>query len=218
MRTTIVGCLSLDNSEEAFVSLFPNKRIAYDLETVKALDENKIVILFRGGEDIHPSLYGEERVSMSGAPKLISSRDAFEASVFKYAVSKGIPMLGICRGSQFLCAMSGGKLVQDVTGHGQTHEIMSDKGELYMATSTHHQMMFPWMHGVKHKLIAWSVPKLSQFYVFNPRETKREIFAEPEIIFFPQTKALAIQGHPEYKAQDYPYTVYCNQLVKEYLL
>jgi len=163
------------------------------------------LVMFGGGADIHPSLYNHCNVA-SNCGRSPSKRDLFEREIFKLCRDLRIPMLGICRGSQFLCAMSGGALIQDCSGHaiGEFHPITTNDGqELYM-TSTHHQMMYP--NRVKHELIAWanSLAKANfewDFRAGNP-ETNKDgwIEKEPEIVYFPTTNALAVQGHPEYFA------------------
>lgn len=214
--STLVSLTRISNEETAFSSLFEHQLSVINEEDVMRLPHEDIVILFRGGEDIHPSLYNEKRVPESMAPFEISRRDQFEKNIFAYAKQAGIPMLGICRGAQMLCALSGGKLVQHVTGHSRTHPIITNEGKTLEATSTHHQMLYPW--DTKYKLLAWAIPALSKEYKLNPEVSLSRVLAEPEVVFFPETKALAIQGHPEYLTQTNPYVTYCNDLVKEYLL
>lgn len=102
------------------------------------------LVLFTGGEDVSPHLYGEPNVA-SGCSK---SRDDFEIEIFNHF--KGTPMAGICRGGQFLNVMCGGKMYQDVNNHGigGTHKaVLVETGEVFDVTSTHHQMMRPAPHG-----------------------------------------------------------------------
>lgn len=217
MRDTLLCMAAYDDAEKAFQDLFTKIASVFHEDQYVNVDSSKVVFLFRGGQDIHPSLYGEARITESQAPLLLSERDAFEVKAFNFAKQMNIPMLGVCRGSQFLCAMSGGKLVQHVTGHGcGSHNIIATDGKVYNATSTHHQMMYPWP--TKHRLIAWSTPTLGTEYILNKTNTLKKLPVEPEIVFFNETKSLGIQGHPEYLTQAHPYTKYCNHLVKDYLL
>lgn len=217
-RDTLVAAGAYDDCENAFQNIFRFFKNVFQDHQYENLDTKRAVLLFRGGEDIHPSIYGEKRIPQNGSPGLLSERDAFELKLFRFGVQHGIPMLGICRGSQFLCAASGGKLVQHVNSHGigGTHPILTVEGKQYGATSTHHQMMYPWP--TEHKLLAWSAPRRSDVYILSPTDRRDELIAEPEVVFFNKTKALGIQGHPEYLTQEHPYTQYCNTLVKEYLL
>lgn len=219
MRETLICAGNFDTADQAFQNTFKYVKNVYTDEAFSNVNTADCVFLFRGGDDIHPSLYGEKRAPESFAPGLMSLRDSYESRMYRFAAEKGIPMLGICRGSQFLCAMNGGKLVQHVNSHGiaGTHPIITIDGRFFEATSTHHQMMYPWP--IKsHKLIAWAAPRRSDVYVMNINDRRDDIIAEPEVVLFPKTRSLGIQGHPEYLTQTHPYTVYCNELVKEYLL
>ena len=69
-------------------------------------------LLLSGGSDLHPSYYGEEPI-----PELdvtIPERDAFEMALLERAMSRGIPIFGICRGLQVLNVALGGTLYQDL--------------------------------------------------------------------------------------------------------
>lgn len=148
---------------------------------------------FGGGADIHPSLYGCRDVA-SAVGHAPSNRDLVEQEAFGYCYNNGIPAFGICRGAQFLCAMSGGRLVQDVRNHGGDHTIYTEDNQLMPMTSTHHQMMYPWE--TKHHLLAWT-DKLSPQYVHSiPNYVQHDV--DPEVVFFEDTGALAVQGHPEW--------------------
>lgn len=161
------------------------------------------VLVFEGGVDISPRLYGE--TSHPQTQHSNDSRDRKEAMAFHLAVEAQIPMIGICRGAQLFTALLGGKLVQHVGGHLQDHEIFTNTDKNFTVTSCHHQMMVP--DGIKHDLIAWSN------CVSHPKAKK-----EPEIVFYPEVKALAIQSHPEWMPNECPFVVYCRQLVSNLLM
>lgn len=69
-------------------------------------------ILFSGGVDVEPSRYGEETLPSCGEIDL--QRDAFELLLIRMALSRGIPVFGICRGIQLIAVAMGGTLYQDV--------------------------------------------------------------------------------------------------------
>jgi len=83
----------------------------------------KDILIFSGGEDISPSLYGEENRSCFGVN---GGRDAFEKEVFTKAYFRGIKILGICRGHQLINALLGGKLYQDITADTGIHHTKED--------------------------------------------------------------------------------------------
>lgn len=68
--------------------------------------------LFTGGQDVSPSVYGME--DKTGTVVSSPERDALETLLFPLAFQTGKPILGICRGLQFLNAALGGTLWQDL--------------------------------------------------------------------------------------------------------
>jgi putative glutamine amidotransferase len=69
-------------------------------------------LLLSGGSDLDPGYYGEEAVPELGVT--VPERDAFEMSLVKHALRRGIPIFGICRGMQVLNVALGGTLYQDL--------------------------------------------------------------------------------------------------------
>jgi len=101
------------------------------------------LIIFPGGSDVTPELYGEKN-TFSGCNYM---RDMFELKLLKEAVLLNKKIIGVCRGNQFINAMLGGKLNQDLNvKHEYEHEITIVKShpviDFYkdkLVTSTHHQ-------------------------------------------------------------------------------
>lgn len=89
--------------------------IAQSTEDESVIDEYiKLAdaIVFTGGEDIDPNLYGAD---FHPSVELVSfERDAFEKALYEKAFAKKIPMLGICRGMQMINSLAGGDLYQDL--------------------------------------------------------------------------------------------------------
>lgn len=85
-------------------------------ETLDALDG----VIFSGGGDLDPELYGAEAHDATDAPR--KERDAAELGLLKAALQRDMPVLAICRGSQLLNVARGGDLVQHLpesVGHEQ---------------------------------------------------------------------------------------------------
>ena len=81
-------------------------------------------ILITGGQDVSPELYKEEKVPACG--ECSPERDGMERVLFQLALEQNKPILGICRGLQFINAIMGGTLYQDLAtqhpseiNHGQ---------------------------------------------------------------------------------------------------
>jgi putative glutamine amidotransferase len=155
------------------------------------------VVVFGGGADIDPATYNEER---SKGTYTNATREAGEKRDFHEALKRGIKMVGICRGHQFLVAMAGGKLIQDVTNHHGHHATTTYDGLEINCNSIHHQMVNPYeMNPKKYKILAWSTQKLSDYYLggANKRILLPLQFKEIESIYLPEINALGFQYHPE---------------------
>lgn len=179
------------------------------LDCIASLDSADL-LCFGGGQDIHPSIYGNENVASMCGPS-VSARDRLEMQAYTTALRRGIPVIGVCRGSQLMCALNGGKLIQDVHGHGigGTHPIWTSDGRKFEMTSTHHQMWY--LKGSDHQLIAWTHP-LSKPHTHDIKEYE-DPGLDPEVAFYPQTKTLGIQGHPEYLDSMHPTSAWTRELI-----
>lgn len=118
-------------------------------------------VMFTGGNDISPVLYGEEPIKE--VVSISEDRDSYEFALYKEAFKRNMPVLGICRGIQLINAASGGTLYQDIyselkdiKGHYQSdtpsdnlyHSVDISKGsklynifgsEKILVNSFHHQ-------------------------------------------------------------------------------
>jgi GMP synthase-like glutamine amidotransferase len=158
---------------------------------------NADLIVFGGGADIDPNTYGEKPGSSTYASP---QREKQEKEDYNRALKLGIKMYGTCRGLQFLCAMAGGKLIQDVTNHQGDHSMTTYDGVKIRTNSIHHQMINPYVLDSKnYRILAWTSTRISRRYfgakdksVYLPYE-----FKEIEAAYFPKINAMGIQGHPE---------------------
>lgn len=192
------------------------------------------VVVFTGGADVDPSLYGEQRIRATSVSQC--NRDIAEGRYYEYCVDNDIPMTGICRGSQFLTVMNGGKLVQDIRHHGiaSTHEItykvQKCRTVVYLehvqVTSTHHQMMYPFnlptgeyevlahAKGLSH--IYEGVPKIEEKLRHLDKSVTLETI-EPEAVLYPLTACLCVQFHPEMMEESSGGFQYYQSLLKQYI-
>jgi putative glutamine amidotransferase len=69
-------------------------------------------LLLAGGEDVDPTLYGEEKKYQSVDAN--RARDFFEQGLLDRALRHRLPILGICRGAQLINVKFGGTLYQDL--------------------------------------------------------------------------------------------------------
>ena len=82
-------------------------------ETLDRLDG----LLFSGGSDLDPELYGQDAHPETNG--IVPKRDRAEIALLRAALDRDMPVLAVCRGSQILNVALGGDLVQhlpDVVG------------------------------------------------------------------------------------------------------
>lgn len=160
------------------------------------------IVLFTGGEDVSPEMYDEYPHEFTRSNW---QRDMMEQDIFTWASEMGKHMAGICRGSQFLNVMAGGKMHQHVNKHGihNTHPIYCAKtGEkLADVTSTHHQIAI--------------LPEDSELIAVGDEGIEEQ---EVEAWYNPTHGILGVQFHPEYMGVHTSGWKYYQQLIKEYLV
>jgi len=152
------------------------------------------LIVFTGGADVSPELYGD--TSPKNVCHANRDRDNTEETIFKYARQRGIKMVGICRGMQFLNVMTGGKMMHDISGHsGGSHQVMTkDRAEPFITNSFHHQMCIP---NKDSHILAWSHQRLSREYIGDKDEVMDYKGPEVEAFYNSWDKCLGVQWHPE---------------------
>lgn len=110
----------------------------HDPDLVATCLDSADALILSGGEDIHPSFYGEIVLEKCGA--IDEKRDLFEIELFRGALARGMPVLGICRGMQLIAVASGGSLYQDLSyceGADDGHRgAWQDRGEMPSVTLT----------------------------------------------------------------------------------
>lgn len=179
--------------------------------------EEASLIQFTGGEDVSPMLYLEPIHATTGSNPL---RDAHEADIF-VTYEGEVPFAGICRGGQFLCAINGGRLWQDVNNHaigGEHIALDLDTNEEYPVSSTHHQMMDP--SGAEDYSIlvtAGLSTRKSDGWGNNVKQDLNSSQRDIEAVFFSQSNSLCFQPHPEFYDNNHPCQRLYFDLIKRHL-
>lgn len=172
------------------------------------------LIVFTGGSDVSSELYGEKAHPRSN---FLPSRDIQERKLFNEALEFDIPMVGICRGGQFLNVMNGGKLYQHVTEHTSSHDMtVLATSESIRVTSTHHQMMIP---GPCSEILAVASKGGYKEYMDGNTVTRiNDELLDTEVVYYPNTACLCFQPHPEIVGSNSRMTKYFFELVESLLV
>ena len=156
------------------------------------------LVCFTGGEDVSPDLYGDAKHKYTGNNPF---RDEKEKAIFNQCIEYSIPMVGICRGAQFLNVMSGGRMYQHVSNHTRSHMLVNARtGENVYVSSTHHQMMMPGENAI---ILAYSTLGGEREW-YDGQIFKRDISnTDYEVLLYEDTKCLCFQPHPEFYGVEY---------------
>ena len=119
-------------------------------------DQNYDGLLLAGGDDMDPSLFGQEN---HGSRGIDHARDRAELALLDAFLSAGKPVLAVCRGHQVVNVWLGGDLIQDLEPdlapfHGggeedRVHAVRTGPGSLLhrlygpvlAVNSSHHQAL-----------------------------------------------------------------------------
>lgn len=208
-----------------YANWFEDVELTGDFEDPKFQIEDADIVLFTGGEDINPAIYGKEPHPTSywpGGCSEIMGRDLREIKAFK-RVRPDALAYGTCRGMQLLAALNGAILCQDVSNHwcAGTHEIHNDNGDKYRITSLHHQMVYPFdLNPEWYDILFKTTPRSEHYYGDGIDKTMYELHGEPEVILFHKPglpKCLGVQGHPEMMSNNAPVVKMLNKLIDSIL-
>lgn len=150
-------------------------------------------LILWGGTDIGTIWYGQPALSTTQTPNI--ERDTLEFNLVEKAKREDVPVIGVCRGGQLLCVANGGTLIQHVPKHqNNSHPILTYDDKIFKhVAADHHQVMVP----------------TGEFIIYA---TSYDDYI-PEIVYWPKTKCLAVQPHPEWMNKDHPFNLWLNDLI-----
>ncbi len=98
-------------------------------DSINIVLKNADGIVITGGADIQPKIYGQDSLKKY-CGDFNPHRDSLDSILLNYAVNHQLPLLGICRGLQFINVGLGGTLIPDIpTFVGDS--IHRNKGAVY---------------------------------------------------------------------------------------
>ncbi|MBP5230222.1 MAG: gamma-glutamyl-gamma-aminobutyrate hydrolase family protein [Clostridia bacterium] len=156
-------------------------------------------LLFAGGDDLSPDLYGEEKKPECGP--VSACRDRSEKAYVTAWDATSLPCLGICRGIQTLNVFLGGTLWQDIPsqvpgalphGDGAFHRLIPENGPfLSLLGET------PDVNSYHHQAVRDPAPSVRV-------EARTEDGIVEALSFRDHPNSFAVQWHPERTFRESP--------------
>jgi gamma-glutamyl-gamma-aminobutyrate hydrolase PuuD len=168
-----------------FKERFEKFAVIRDPKEVKDFD----LIIFSGGEDVNPNLYGQDNKFSYGVNK---KRDEIEKLIFNEAEKQGKKILGVCRGHQLINVLKGGQLYQDFLIEGAENGLMPHASYHSLQWQTHNSIVMKFYRdtpvtSMHHQAVRRSPLKVTATYgnVYEVCESKNII---------------TVQFHPEFQS------------------
>lgn len=154
-------------------------------------------LLLTGGQDVHPSFYGQERQTEKNDYDI--NRDRFELALIKEALAQRKPILAVCRGMQLLNVALGGTLNQEIPDHAPGSPLKLAH-QIEVAEDSYLSRLFTSgasVNSVHHQ----SLDKLGKDLVVTARDPRDGVIESVELPHYP---LLAVQWHPEFLIEQSP--------------
>ena len=215
MFSTLCGFMSFMSPYEKLLTDI-GLSISTDIERFIKDPKSIDLIQYTGGEDVSPHMYGD--ISPNELCGYNTSRDLLEKEIFEIALYYDIPMVGICRGVQFLNVMCGGKLVHHLNNHGgkeHTVTIVNRSTDTkFVVNSYHHQMCIP---GADCEIIA-EAENIGGCYIGNYDKEIEWENKDIEGVHYHKQRTIGVQWHPEMMDKNSQGRLFYKDIVKHTLL
>lgn len=128
-----IGISYSETNFQNYWSWFTPEELGVDLELVELSFEKNNTDDFQycdgfvltGGIDVVPEIYGGAANYPYKPDAFLPERDQFEMQIYTYSQIQKIPVLGICRGMQYINILEGGKVFED---NGEQANSIHKKG------------------------------------------------------------------------------------------
>lgn len=227
MSKKVINVLVSSNTEESskeyLRSIFEDCDVVFfDYNEYKRgninLPKDLDITLVDGTKDINPEYYSEIPGKYTDYNPAMDSADY--NMMYKGKNNYSL-LLGFERGAHLVSVYSGASIIQHVEGHKAPHEVeFLYRGIALPAPSNHHQMMYPYdLRDDAYDIIGHSRHYKSETYLNGKNNEKMlpKDFLEPEVIYYNNNAALAIQGHPMKEGTSDVYKKVIGQYIIEYL-
>lgn len=172
------------------------------------------VYLSGAGSNIDPGLYGQE--NLTPEKQQDRDRDLFDLSLINAAIAQGLPILGICRGMQEINVALGGDIHQKVYNepgyddhredaddpvdeqYGPSHQIELLPGSWFAELMGAERIAVNSLHGQGIDRLGSGLEPLA-----HAEDGLIEALHAPTLAPF----LLAVQWHPEWKANENPHSI-----------
>jgi len=147
-------------------------------------------LLLTGGTDIAPEFLRQDIFDPSVIDKHVDvARDRWEFAAVQKALSRGLPILAICKGLQVLNVALGGTLKLDIPGHKLPDQKDYDIQQLRYNTTANHR--FEKVNSSHHQ----AVDRVADGFTVEAWCTSDDVIEQIRLRNYPF--AVAVQYHPE---------------------
>lgn len=177
------------------IDLYESESLADDLAAIDAL-------VLTGGGDIHPEIYGHPEFEEL-CTGIDTKRDDVEAQAFDFAVEHKVPVLGVCRGLQFINVHLKGTLTPHLPatiGENEYHTAYPDRDKRHDVEVVPGSLLYRTIHQLSGEVNSshhQAIDELGEGLAVTARSPDGIVEAiewqEPEN----QAFMIAIQWHPE---------------------
>jgi len=178
-------------------------------------------LVLQGGADVAPESYGEQplRPEWAGDRK----RDVYELELVRAFMSRGKPVLGICRGMQLINVAFGGTLFQDIavqTGSDITHQCRqryeNNFHRVHILPDTQLSRLYPLVNEATINTIHHQAVKdIGRELKIEARSTDDDIVEA--IRWTGSSYVVGVQWHPEFMSPDDSSLLDGKPLLNEFL-